>query len=788
MPLDRVTAALSDIASAGTFVTEFTCPSDDLAIEVKGIGALRFPISSTTARALCSVATAASFGRRDQTLQDRKVRDTWEIGKSQVKIDAQKWGGTLSPALAKIRKALGLPEDGKIAAEFDKMLVYGPGQFFAAHQDSEKANDMVGSLVVQLPSSSTGGSVVVQHHGEKKTFKGAKRGPSDLSLLAFYADCHHEVKPIASGYRVVLTYRLHFRPTTAKASSSSNSSASIDDLCESVSAYFATPVVPRYSNPEPQKPDRLIYLLDHEYTEKSLAWTRLKNGDRLRISALQDAADRLDCESYLVLADVHENWTCGDDGADYDGWRGRRRYYHEEDEEEDDSPGSDGGHTLGELCDSDVELRHWVGRDAREAKGIAVRPSDDEICFTKASVELEPFKSEYEGYMGNYGNTVDRWYHRAAFVMWPRERNFVIRAEVSPSWAVDEIATRLKARAVSDAKNLARSLLPSWAQHAPREEGAAFFTKLLKVTLSLDDAELARDLLAPFKRERLGAGALSAFAMLVEQYGRAWSERLFASWSERERYAAARSFPLLPNLFEALLHRAPTHGRDFAMWLLAREIDAFEKDRREELKLPAIWLGGDETDKHAQMLLPLVLAARVIDEPPLLRRLVALVTSGEMALPLLAAGVLLETCREGRKPGAVRELRLGALFRQVVADLEAALAKPVRTPDDWSITLLQQCSCELCSGLTAFLRDKSRIQHEWPLAKERRQHIHNAIDRHRLPVTHVTTRRGSPYSLVLTKEAGLFHGEAALRTRHEKLLGWLRKNEGAFVEAGALRA
>jgi hypothetical protein len=33
------------------------------------------------------------------------------------------------------------------------MLVYGKGQFFLPHQDSEKDDAMVGTLVVSLPSA-----------------------------------------------------------------------------------------------------------------------------------------------------------------------------------------------------------------------------------------------------------------------------------------------------------------------------------------------------------------------------------------------------------------------------------------------------------------------------------------------------------------------------------------------------------------------------------------------------------------------------------------------------------
>src|SRR3954469_25028769 len=94
---------------------------------------------------------------------------------------------------------------------------------------------------------------------------------------------------------------------------------------------------------------------------------------------------------------------------------------------------------------------------------------DGEVCYTKPSVEFDPFQSEHEGYTGNAGNTVDRWYHRAALVMWPRARNFVLRAKVSPSWAVHEVASLIEAGAMDEARERARKLLPFWSGSAPKE-------------------------------------------------------------------------------------------------------------------------------------------------------------------------------------------------------------------------------------------------------------------------------------------------------------------------------
>ena len=59
------------------------------------------------------------------------------------------------------------------------MLVYGKGQFFLPHQDSEKDDAMVGTLVVSLPSAHTGGELVVDHAGQSVTYR-ALEGGADL--------------------------------------------------------------------------------------------------------------------------------------------------------------------------------------------------------------------------------------------------------------------------------------------------------------------------------------------------------------------------------------------------------------------------------------------------------------------------------------------------------------------------------------------------------------------------------------------------------------------------------
>lgn len=62
------------------------------------------------------------------------------------------------------------------------------------------------------------------------------------------------------------------------------------------------------------------------------------------------------------------------------------------------------------------------------------------------------------------------------------------------------------------------------------------------------------------------------------------------------------------------------------------------------------------------------------------------------------------------------------------------------------------CSCPDCRELEAFARNATESTHRFRVKKERRQHLHETIKKHRLDMTHVTERVGSPQTLVCTKE------------------------------------
>jgi hypothetical protein len=784
--LEEITQLLAGIVVPGAFSTRRVGEASDLHLDVKGVGPIPLPVPESVACQLCGVARAARYGLRDQTLLDERVRAGWEIGKRQIRIDARRWQQTLQPQLEKIGRDLGLAEGCTLRAELYNLLVYGPGQFFAPHQDSEKADGMVGTLVVTLPSMFKGGALVVEHHDEKVSYRGSR---DRLTFVAFYADCHHEVRPVTDGYRIVLTYNLFLEgatdarlPTTGRP---------VDALVHRVRAYFETPKPARgpyrISGISEGPPDRLVYLLDHQYTQKGLGWQGLKNGDAARAAVLREVAAQLDCEIALALADVHESWSCEDeyDGDRY-GWRRRYRDYDEDedddyDEDEDDDDDDDEAYTLVELFDSSIELRHWIGPSGGRVKANLGEVSDDEVCYTKASVDLEPFASEHEGYTGNAGNTVDRWYHRAAVVLWPRSRTFVIRAKASPAWAIRELSRSLATGAVDKARAMVTQLRPFWNAVAEREQDREFVEQILGVAVALDDRTLAAALLEPIALERLTPRSAPRCAALLDHYGLSWCWALFERWARRDgREDRWAWLAALPKFCGPLCAGGAADPRELTRRLVRSQWASLDKEVRDHQKrLPS----SEALDALLGMSKPIVgllATAAIVEDRVIQETIVERVTSAR-GYPVRCAVQVLRTAHARSSSAELPALGLGALYDDCTRTMTRLVDAPVRTADDWSITTPLRCACALCKQLARFLVARGQRQLEWQLAKERRAHVHQIVERHELAVSHQTRRSGSPYTLVLAKTRELFAREATERKAWASDLAWLNKTAPSFA-------
>ncbi|RYC64267.1 hypothetical protein CHU98_g1956 [Xylaria longipes] len=350
-----------------------------------GDALVALPLDPAQVALIRNASRQAPFGRGDKTLIDTSVRNTWELDASDFSIANPAWSAFVSQALRSISQGLGM---SGVKTELYKLLLYEKGSFFKRHKDSEKAPGMIATLSICLPSRYKGGEVHLSHAGKKHVFD-TSQSIFDVSVLAWYADVTHEIKPIVEGHRLVLIYNII---RTSDGAQSADFLANQDRKMQSAIAKL---------NLHSPVPKRLLYLLDHKYSQASLRLAHLKGRDRAVGHTLQEACTRNGW--YLFLCNVTKSRSDVEYGHDYRRYVGYG-YYHDN-EDEGLSLAIDSVATCsGQIFASNMELDE---RDILGPDPYSTRDADSE--------------SEGEE-TGNEGAPVEYRYHDSAVIIVPRDQ------------------------------------------------------------------------------------------------------------------------------------------------------------------------------------------------------------------------------------------------------------------------------------------------------------------------------------------------------------------------------
>ncbi|KAF9885296.1 hypothetical protein FE257_013013 [Aspergillus nanangensis] len=390
-------AALDDIQSTGAFITggsQQNAVNPDL--HISNVGNIRLPILVEEAKAIVKSCRLSPYGKGTETLVNKSAAPGLGLGE----------------------------KSAEVKAEFYKLLVYEKDAFFLPHQDSEKADGMFGTLVISLPSKHEGGTVVASHRDKKREFATAPNSEFGYTWAAWYADVSHEVKPVTSGYRIVLVYNLIHRPSAALLPFRSNKSESLTNLLKSWAVGAKRPG--QYLDGWHKSdfceacPPALIYVLEHQYTEAQLSFARLKGVDRQRLAELQNACQKADF--VILLANIEKNVTGGVDESkrgDYGGYYGGY----------DDSPSvnSDGVHSIQDIIECSLELSHVVNSQD-QVVGTHV-PFVEKMLVPADVLNRSPDEEEFGGYTGNEGATTTHFYKRTGILILPKEFDVLFQVQ-----------------------------------------------------------------------------------------------------------------------------------------------------------------------------------------------------------------------------------------------------------------------------------------------------------------------------------------------------------------------
>ncbi len=91
---------------------------------------------------------------------------------------------------------------------------------------------------------------------------------------------------------------------------------------------------------------------------------------------------------------------------------------------------------IGETYEDELNGTEWTDIHGKKQPWGEIAFDLSAIVSSMPIDDWKPTSEEYEGYTGNAGNTLDRWYHRSAIVLWHRDHHFDV---VASSGAADSI-------------------------------------------------------------------------------------------------------------------------------------------------------------------------------------------------------------------------------------------------------------------------------------------------------------------------------------------------------------
>ena len=698
-------------------------------LSVEGVGQLSFPVPALQARELIAAAAErAPYGRGDQTLVDESVRKVWQIAPEKISFEGKGWASKFEELVGRVAEGLGLPPK-EVRADFYKLLVYDEGGFFQAHRDTEKAGGMFGTLVVALPSAHEGGELLVRHAGREVAVDLRGTDPGEVGFAAFYADCEHEVRPVESGHRVCLIFNLVL--------SSRRRDGDAQPPDERPFVQKATEALRNWISRYEDGPKKVTWLLDHKYTASGLSFSSLKGRDAVVAKVLLEAAKISKCAFHLGIVHIEESgW------AEYTGYGGGRGGRWHDDDDEEEEPEED--YEVGEVCDSYAFIDEWRDSSNLPVEFGKIPLGENEVLPPNALEGEDPDEIHFSEATGNAGADFERCYLRAAVVLWPESSADEICLSAGEEAGIERLQLLVRGRLKDSVEHLTELLIERWKGN-PKS-----LVRLLCVLNEHGDPALLKRAVSELvptayngsqNEALLGSArilpATMVCGLLIEHFQNTGPGLPGAALDLWNRLAAfdreQLGEPLLGVLLDVLFKsnsvtaiKAPSSANN-----QSKQIDAPTFSHFLEL------LSAPNFASHTAR------ASALTEKNPLLLDVT------KTLLPALESFFAATI----RPPGEL----VNPFWRHASVFYLSRSENPPPVPVDWA----QQVSVgsrrtPALNELELFARDPVRQIHRFRLKKQERQTIHQAIEQLGIDLTHVTERKGSPYTLVCTKTRTIY--------------------------------
>lgn len=720
---------LQSIEKPGSFCSSQEISPCFLELDVKNIGTIGLPLSQQQAKEIIAECHQAPYGKGTETIVDTSVRKVWELNPEQFEIKNPQWQKILTDICGEIQTDLGVATD--IYSEIYKLLIYETGSFFLPHRDTEKMDGMFATLIVVLPSKHEGGELIIRHDGEEECFAfGGEEANHKMRYAAFYADCEHEVKHVTDGYRLCLVYNLALKQKDYPQLFAPKHSDIVNQLTETLREIKI-----------PADENKLVILLDHQYTEAELSFNTLKNKDRVQAQLLMKAAQQAGYKAYLALVELWESGDTEDgDFDDYYGYRNRRGRSNSKSVEE---------YEMSEVYESTLTVNNWVDVDNNRQNFGDMDVLEEEIIATEDIKDRNADHVEYEGFTGNAGCTLAHWYYRAAIVLWKNEQHFSVLAHNNQHSALPGLQEMLAKNPtdLGECKKFAEIILEKWRADSFGENCSQ---QMLEILIQLDDEKLARRFINEILPNNFFGKEGEALCTLCQKYGWASFEYALTALSNQTESKKIAAFSaILEKLAEGELQE---EQKKLCVILAENALENFAKCPLAPAKsfyAPSVTIG-----EKATFFASIFKTLCYLQQPKLLIKLGPLLNSDNAKFDLHSLRIpLITELHDWLVSKNITSGEFVSVFFTPVFDETKHLATMlIEPPKDWQRKVVLNCKCEYCQDFSTFLHSPTEKEFSLKKKEDFRVHIEDQVKKFKIDVDCKTEKgKGSPYTLICTK-------------------------------------
>lgn len=743
----QILQILKDVDRPGEYCASGRFPFVLPGLEVSRIGTIPLPPTKETAKALIGVCEQAPYGKGTQTVVDTKVRKVWELDPQHFELRNPAWQKCVDDITATVQAQLGLG-DRSLASHLYKLLVYETGGFFLPHKDGEKIDRMVATLVVALPSKHAGGELIIRHAGRETVIRfDDPAAEFQTSFAAFYSDCEHEVKPVEDGYRLCLVYNLVLADSKKSTVSAPNFHGQAQQLVPLFESWKSTNVN-----------GRLAIGLAHEYSAESLSLQNLKGEDQSRAAIIAQAAEQAGCRATLGLLTLWESGQ-GEDGSD------RYYYRHSRYGSRERSSRAKSEYQMIEVYESDLSVNHWAAFDGSNPNFGRLDFEENQVVSEKPILERKP-EEEFEGYTGNAGMTLQRWYRQAVVAVWPQKAHYRILCGAGTAAVAKELLRMAKVLSQltdvaqqqhrEECRRFAGAIISGWKTPIYGSSGSSCDV-MLKALQRIGSRKQFLRFLSDVIPDDPGCSKFKLLAHMCRRFG--WQNcdiglnAVFAQHKGRFLVRNAKLLKAIVELDDSTAEQLQC-GRNLAV-SLQNAITVWA------LQIKTDW--DDQRVDTVSVAVDLIDASCRLQDDETLRKSIAVVQSltdkfDAVAVQIPAALRLISESRlmPSELPTPVREW-----LQSLQNLLEERTAVEPQPPADFARDAILDCKCSVCKDVNKFLQNPTEENCTYRARQDLRQHLDSQIRHSKADLSTETIRKGSPQSLLCTKTT------ASWKRRHD---------------------